>query len=610
MKNFSLHSLMRWLIFAWMPIIILISCREDEDGFAITNDFRIIQVKLNGTPVQSGVTDVPVESSFQFVFSHGLDAAEVESALIFNPAADYNLSYDETSSVVDLTFNTPLSSETTYTLSVPAGTYGLNGEEAKEDISFVFTTRPPSVTLSTDKALLEETGEVATVTATLSQVLVSDVTIELSFGGSAENGVDYTASASSLMIAAGQLTATMTLTSNDDEDIEVNETILVEISSITNAVELTPQSASVTIVDNDAARRGFIINELLFDPPTDAVLGDANGDGVRSASEDEFIEFVNDSDDPVDLSGYKLYDTDNYPTTPRHVFPPNSIVPANGVLVLFGGGTPTGEFGGAIVQTSTTGNMNLNNAGEIITITDAADQEFMVFNTENTGINFGLDQSVTRFPDISGNFVLHNTDAGGALYSPGTRVNGNVFFEPVLDEGGLIINELLFDPAGDITGDANGDGARSAVDDEFIEFVNTSNAAIDISGFTVYDATNLAIPTPNHTFPPSTIIPAGGVYVLFGGGTPTGSFGGAQVGVSTSGNLNLTNSAEVITILDTEQSVFLTFDTSVDGNGINFGADVSVSRSPDLTGGFVLHTTANAGLIQSPGTKTDGTNFN
>ena len=36
----------------------------------------------------------------------------------------------------------------------------------------------------------------------------------------------------------------------------------------------------------------------------------------------------------------------------------------------------------------------------------------------------------------------------------------------------LVINEVHADPAGDITGDANGDGVRDVSDDEFIEFVN------------------------------------------------------------------------------------------------------------------------------------------
>ncbi len=167
----------------------------------------------------------------------------------------------------------------------------------------------------------------------------------------------------------------------------------------------------------------------------------------------------------------------------------------------------------------------------------------------------------------------------------------------------LIINEVLFDPPNDIAGDANGDGTRSASADEFIEFINNSSTPLDISGYKIYDATNLALTadTPNHTVPASTIIPANGIYVLFGGGTPTG-ISGDIVETSTTGNLNLSNSGDVITITDASGTVILTFDSSA--TGLDFGANQSVTRSPDITGNFVLHTTANATLLFSPGTTT------
>ena len=44
---------------------------------------------------------------------------------------------------------------------------------------------------------------------------------------------------------------------------------------------------------------GFIINEVLYDPPS-GLPGDANNDGVRDPNEDEFVEFVNMSDSCID----------------------------------------------------------------------------------------------------------------------------------------------------------------------------------------------------------------------------------------------------------------------------------------------------------------------
>src|SRR6185295_555279 len=53
----------------------------------------------------------------------------------------------------------------------------------------------------------------------------------------------------------------------------------------------------------------------------------------------------------------------------------------------------------------------------------------------------------------------------------------------------LVINEVLADPPGsmatDLNGDANHDGVRSSSQDEFVELVNSSNAALNLSGWTL-----------------------------------------------------------------------------------------------------------------------------
>ncbi|MEW4922207.1 lamin tail domain-containing protein [Algibacter sp. 2305UL17-15] len=164
----------------------------------------------------------------------------------------------------------------------------------------------------------------------------------------------------------------------------------------------------------------------------------------------------------------------------------------------------------------------------------------------------------------------------------------------------LIINELLFDPAGDITGDANGDGTRNALDDEFIELINTSGSPLDISGYTISDASAL-----RHTFPASTIIPANSMLVVFGGGTPTGPFGGSIVQVASEGELNFSNGGDVVTIANTLGDEVVVFDSATAGADVS--DDQSVTRDPDISGSFVIHTTANPSLLFSPGLKGNGT---
>jgi hypothetical protein len=352
----------------------------------------------------------------------------------------------------------------------------------------------------------------------------------------------------------------------------------------------------------------LVLNETLFDPASDAP-GDANGDGTRSASADEFIEFVNNSNSALDITGYKIYDATNFALLPgedipNHLVPISTVIPANGIYVLFGGGTPTG-IAGDIVQTSTSGNLNLTNSGDVITVTDAAGTVVLTFDSDALSLSMGADQSVMRNPNITGDFVLH-TGVNGESYSPG------ILAADTTPTSSLIINEVLFDPASDdsettaiVEGDANGDGTRSSSADEFIEFINNSSSDLDISGYKIFDATGSGNDTPRHVVPANTVIPANGIYLLFGGPNPTGTFGGENTIVQTASteNLNLTNGGDVITVKNSADDVILIFDSS--SIGVSVSEDQSVTRNPEITGDFVLHTDAIAGVFFSPGTAFD-----
>ena len=79
-----------------------------------------------------------------------------------------------------------------------------------------------------------------------------------------------------------------------------------------------------------------MIVEVLYAVPTGAE-GDANGDGRRHVSGDEFVEIYNPHDRPIQLRGYKL--TDSNPADKgqvRFVFPVFEL-PPGGVAVVFNG---------------------------------------------------------------------------------------------------------------------------------------------------------------------------------------------------------------------------------------------------------------------------------
>lgn len=109
---------------------------------------------------------------------------------------------------------------------------------------------PPSVTLQSDTSAIDESG-VATVTSVLSSVSGRDVTVQLGFAGSANLNGDYFASDLELLIPAGQTSASAAITAIQDTLYELDETVLIEIASVTNAVELSDQSVEITIVNDD-----------------------------------------------------------------------------------------------------------------------------------------------------------------------------------------------------------------------------------------------------------------------------------------------------------------------------------------------------------------------
>ena len=610
----------------WLLLAVLAFACSKDDELALKDDvLYVLSQTINGAKVKTGATAIDQQVSIELIFSHTLNTAKLQEALSFTGPAgkvDFELAYSNTNSTITLKNKTRLGYDSKYTVGVKNGALAETGQTLPQAFELSFTTKPyvpANVVLSSDIQRISENGGIATVTATLNEAVTEAVNVQFAFEGTAAgNGEDYTVAPAAISIPAGQKTGGLKITAVQDRRLEGDETISLRIAKLENAIELTPQRLQITIADDDldsngdgVPNQGFIINEVLFDPPNLAA-GDANRDGTRSPSEDEFIEFINDSEKAVDISGFVLYDRTNLATkTPRHVFPTPTIIPAGGVYVLFGGGKPSGDFGGAQVGVATTGDMNLTNTADLIVIQDKSGSTFLSFDSEvdGKGLDFGADQAATRSPDINGGFVLHKTANAALSYSPGTKANGSAFAGILPPGKGFIVNEVLFDPPNLAAGDANGDGVRSASEDEFIEFVNDSNTPVDLSGFTLYDETSLGTNTPRHTFPANTVVPAKGVYVLFGGGKPAGSFGGAQVGVTTTGDMNLSNAADAITIKDKSGNVFLTFNSAVDAPGIDFGIDQAVTRAPDIEGKFTLHKTANSALAYSPGTKADGSKF-
>jgi hypothetical protein len=174
--------------------------------------------------------------------------------------------------------------------------------------------------------------------------------------------------------------------------------------------------------------KGLIFNEVMYDPSNAALSGDANGDGVYDQNQDEFVEIVNAGAQSVDLSGMSIWDSDTAALagTSRFTFPAGTQLMPGKAAVVFGGGNPSGSFGQAqVFVSSDASGLSLGNFGEILLLKDKQGNKILRFNSDSLSNN--PDESYSRFPDLTGDFIQHGTAVPGVLFSPGTKVNGNPF---------------------------------------------------------------------------------------------------------------------------------------------------------------------------------------
>ncbi len=311
----------------------------------------------------------------------------------------------------------------------------------------------PKADLTLSATTLSENGGTVELKATLNGEPVRAVKIQLSFSGTAINNEDYTVSAPEIIIQPGVTSGSIIMTGLDDALVEGSEIIEINIVSIDGVIILDDAPIFITLLDGDVDTdedgipdsddacpdipgvaenngcpfMGFIINEVLYDP-ADGTAGDANGDGVRDPNADEFIEFFNSTGQDLDISGYRIFDASALTNNePRHIFPSGTIVPSNKAIVVFGGGTPTGTFGGSIVQTASGGQLNMNNAGDFVTVRNAQGTTILTFDVN--GLSGNPNESYTRNRDIYQDFARHSTiqAAQGRIHSPGTKINGTSF---------------------------------------------------------------------------------------------------------------------------------------------------------------------------------------
>lgn len=117
-------------------------------------------------------------------------------------------------------------------------------------VSSNFLTLRPAVNLSVSPSVIQETGGVAVLTATLGTVSFSNVIVNLDFTGTATYGVDYGVSATQMTVVAGTLTNAITITNITGATPEPLETIFAYLGPLAYGVNGSVTSATVTIHDS------------------------------------------------------------------------------------------------------------------------------------------------------------------------------------------------------------------------------------------------------------------------------------------------------------------------------------------------------------------------
>lgn len=194
----------------------------------------------------------------------------------------------------------------------------------------------------------------------------------------------------------------------------------------------------------------------------------------------DWIEFYNLLDSQLDISGYKIYDSDGQNgSKPKKVLPNGTIISAKGYFVL-------------VVNDATSNGFDLSNSGEKVWFEDAAG--IIVDSVEFPA--FGVDTSYGRRPDGSDNWIK---------LSPTTKGTTNDLISTLP----LVMNEIF------------SRGTPGNLD--WIEIYNPNPTQVNLTGYKIYDAGGQSGSKPKKEFPSGATIPAGGFFVII---TDTADFGG------------------------------------------------------------------------------------
>ncbi len=173
--------------------------------------------------------------------------------------APYNYAMEASSLPAGLTLNAGVISGTTavapgaypVTIRVTDSSTGTGSYFEVENFTLTVSAAP-SVSIAVAPASVSEDGATNLVyTVTRSLNLSSPTVVNLTTGGTATSGVDYTGGVATVSIPSGATTATVTINPTADATVEANETVILTVAAGSGYTVGAPASATGTILNDD-----------------------------------------------------------------------------------------------------------------------------------------------------------------------------------------------------------------------------------------------------------------------------------------------------------------------------------------------------------------------
>lgn len=187
-------------------------------------------------------------------------------------------------------------------------------------------------------------------------------------------------------------------------------------------------------VSSTAGKANKLVFEEIMVNPSAGTTSDASHNDISHAGREKFIEIVNAGNTPICLEGWTLEGTKWHK---GHLFPLGPALAPGKALVVFSGGIPTGKFGGATSQRSTSAKgIDLDRDGDILTMRDANSTMVkqlswghcggMACSADHWRDSLPLKSSLVRWPNPDGQWRVHRQISNIPM-SPGLKSNGDAW---------------------------------------------------------------------------------------------------------------------------------------------------------------------------------------